>query len=100
MSFKTVRLQAEMALKNSVMDWKEFIQHKIFLTSVAISCLYFTVLSFDGTMLSYLKSNAYSDPFVAGMRGLNVVAGLGGTLAMPFLERKLGLVRAGNWSIW
>lgn len=82
------------------MDWREFAEYPIFLSSLAISWLYLTVLSFDGTMLSYLKSHAYSDPFLAGMRGLNVVAGLAGTLAMPFMEKRLGLVRAGNWSIW
>ena len=87
-------------IKEAILDWREFAQYPIFLSSLAISWLYLTVLSFDGTMLSYLKSHAYSDPFLAGMRGLNVVAGLAGTLAMPFLERKLGLVRAGNWSIW
>ncbi|KAI0720075.1 Ferroporti-1 [Cerioporus squamosus] len=87
-------------LKEAALDWREFAQYPIFLSSLAISWLYLTVLSFDGTMLSYLKAHAYSDPFLAGMRGLNVVAGLAGTLAMPFLEKKLGLVRAGNWSIW
>lgn len=51
-------------------------------------------------MLSFLKSETYSDPFLAGMRALNVVAGLAGTMTMPVLERRLGLVRAGNWSIW
>ncbi|TFY68703.1 hypothetical protein EVJ58_g862 [Rhodofomes roseus] len=78
-------------LRDSLSDWREFVQHPIFLSSVSISCLYFTVLSFDGTMISYLKSESYTDPFIAGMRGLNVVAGLLGTMAMPFLERKLGL---------
>ncbi|KAI9057750.1 hypothetical protein FKP32DRAFT_1583054 [Trametes sanguinea] len=87
-------------MKATLRDWREFAQYPIFLSSIAISCLYLTVLSFDGTMLSYLKALAYSDPFLAGMRGLNVVAGLMGTLAMPFLEKRLGLVRAGNWSIW
>ncbi|KAI0800641.1 Ferroporti-1 [Fomes fomentarius] len=87
-------------LKETIVDWREFAHYPVFLSSLAISWLYLTVLSFDGTMLSYLKSHAYSDPFLAGMRGLNVIAGLAGTLAMPFLERKLGLVRAGNWSIW
>ncbi|KAH9935560.1 uncharacterized protein B0H18DRAFT_416644 [Fomitopsis serialis] len=87
-------------LRATLSDWHEFIQHPIFLSSISISCLYFTVLSFDGTMISYLKSESYTDPFIAGMRGLNVVAGLLGTVAMPFLERRLGLVRAGNWSIW
>ncbi|KAI8977743.1 Ferroporti-1 [Trametes punicea] len=87
-------------VKSALLDWREFSQYPIFLSSLAISFLYLTVLSFDGTMLSYLKAHAYSDPFLAGMRGLNVIAGLAGTLAMPFLERRLGLVRAGNWSIW
>lgn len=82
------------------MDWVEFIKHPIFLSSSSISFLYLTVLSFDGTMLSYLKAQMYSDPFLAGIRAINVVAGLAGTLAMPLMERKLGLVRAGNWSIW
>ncbi|CDO73018.1 hypothetical protein BN946_scf185007.g72 [Trametes cinnabarina] len=87
-------------MRATLFDWREFTQYPIFLSSLSISCLYLTVLSFDGTMLSYLKAHAYSDPFLAGMRGLNVIAGLAGTLAMPVLERKLGLVRAGNWSIW
>ncbi|PIL31381.1 transporter [Ganoderma sinense ZZ0214-1] len=87
-------------VKEGFVDWREFAQYPVFLSSLAISWLYLTVLSFDGTMLSYFKAHAYSDPFLAGMRSLNVVAGLAGTLAMPFLEKKLGLVRAGNWSIW
>lgn len=89
-----------LAVKADISDWKEFIQHPIFLSSLSISCLYLTVLSFDGTMISYLKADTYSDTIVSGMRGLSVVAGLLGTLAMPILERRVGLVRAGNWSIW
>ena len=87
-------------VKEAFIDWREFSQYPVFLSSLAISWLYLTVLSFDGTMLSYFKAHAYSDPFLAGMRSLNVVAGLAGTLAMPLLEKRLGLVRAGNWSIW
>ena len=87
-------------IKEAILDWREFAQYPIFLSSVAISWLYLTVLSFDGTMLSYFKAHAYSDPFLAGMRALNVVAGLAGTLAMPFLEKRLGLVRAVNGSRW
>lgn len=51
-------------------------------------------------MLSYLKTLSFKDDFLAEMRGLCVLTGLLGTmLAMP-LERKVGSVRAGNWSIW
>lgn len=48
----------------------------ILLGSLSISLLYLTVLSFDSTFLAYLKSETdYSDPFIAGMRGLCVVTG-------------------------
>ena len=52
-------------------------------------------------MLSYLKSQrAFGDPFIAGMRGVAVVAGLLGTVTMPLLVRKIGLDRGGAWSLW
>lgn len=55
--------------------------------------------SLDGTMISWLKSHTFSDSLVAGMRGTGVVTGLLGTLLMPWLEKRIGLVRAGSWSI-
>ncbi|KAK4048612.1 hypothetical protein OIO90_005782 [Microbotryomycetes sp. JL221] len=65
-----------------------------------VSCAFqFWFLSFDGTMISWLKSHGYSDAFIAGMRGLNVVTGLAGTALMPLLEKRIGLVRAGTWSM-
>jgi iron-regulated transporter 1 len=51
-------------------------------------------------MIAYFKAHDFDDAFLAGMRALNVVAGLAGTLAMPLLERAVGLVRTGSWSIW
>lgn len=56
-------------------------------------------LSFDGAMLSYLKTHIYSDLFLAGMRGVGVITGLMGTVVMPILEKKVGIVRTGTYSI-
>ncbi|PVG00035.1 hypothetical protein CPB86DRAFT_730384 [Serendipita vermifera] len=82
-------------------DVKEFITLPVFLSSLSISLVYLTTLSFDGIMISYLKAErSFSDAFIAGMRGVAVVAGLVGTVAMPLLEKRLGLVRAGAWSLW
>ncbi|KAJ7698066.1 Ferroporti-1 [Mycena rosella] len=81
-------------------DWQEFVRLPVFLSSVSISLLYLTVLSFEGTMLGYLKTLDFRDDFLAGMRGLCVVTGLIGTLVTVPLERKLGSARAGSWSIW
>ena len=59
------------------------------------------VLSFDGTMLTFLKSTRdYSDPFIAGQRAICTAAGLAGTVLFPIVSRNIGLVRTGSWSIW
>lgn len=44
-------------LADQVKDWKEFIHHPIFMSSVAISFLYLTVLSFDGKLASQPARN-------------------------------------------
>ncbi|GAC76947.1 iron transporter [Moesziomyces antarcticus T-34] len=81
-------------------DWKLFVRLPIFLTSVCISLLYMSVLSFDPTFIAYLKSETlYSDAFIAGMRAVGVVTGLIGTFVMPVMEKKLGLVRTGSYSL-
>lgn len=85
---------------STLRDWMEFSKMPVFASSVSRSLLYLTVLSFDGTMLPWLKTKQFSDPFIAGQRAICVVTGLAGTVLMPWLEKRLGLVRAGAWSIW
>lgn len=106
---------------------KDFLRLPTLPTSIAIALLYANVLSFDGTFLAYLKQPhqstlsessstdgvikihpgpvpslalvSYTDPFISGMRGLCVACGLLGTILMPRLEKKIGLVRTGSWSL-
>ncbi|KAH7343139.1 Ferroporti-1 [Rhizoctonia solani] len=88
-------------IQQQIKDWNEFIRHPIFLSSLSIALLYFNVLSFDSPFIAYLKSETnFSDPLIAGMRGLCVVTGLFGTFAMPWLEKRIGLIRTGSWAIW
>ncbi|EPQ31910.1 uncharacterized protein PFL1_00109 [Pseudozyma flocculosa PF-1] len=82
-------------------DWATFVQMPVFITSVCISLLYMSVLSFDPTFIAYLKSETdYSDAFVAGMRAVGVASGLLGTVVMPWMEKRIGLVRTGSYSLW
>ncbi|PWN24301.1 hypothetical protein BCV69DRAFT_243939 [Microstroma glucosiphilum] len=110
-------------------DLQAFAALSTFPTSIALALLYTSVLSFDSTFLTYLKqphpsalplsstSNgivkvaapgsggqavdiSYSDAFVSGMRGLCVAMGLLGTIIMPILSRRVGLVRLGSWSLF
>ncbi|KAF8909737.1 polyketide synthase [Gymnopilus junonius] len=87
-------------LTTTYKDWRMFVYNPVFPSSLAISLLYFTTLSFDGNMISWLKTNTYSDALVSGLRGISVLTGLAGTLVMPKLEKRIGLTRAGSWSIW
>ncbi|CAE7229012.1 unnamed protein product [Rhizoctonia solani] len=88
-------------IQQQVKEWGEFIRHPIFLSSLSIALLYFNVLSFNSPFIAYLKSEtSFSDPLIAGMRGLCVVTGLFGTFVMPWLEKRIGLIRTGSWAIW
>ena len=87
-------------IKTTYNDWNMFIHNPVFISSMAISLLYFTTLNFDGNMISWLKTNTYSDALISGLRGISVATGLAGTVAMPLLEKRIGLARAGSWSIW
>ncbi|CDS82428.1 related to ferroportin 1 [Sporisorium scitamineum] len=88
-------------VKQQYRDWKLFVRLPIFLTSLCISLLYMSVLSFDPTFIAYLKSETlYSDAFIAGMRAVGVVTGLIGTFIMPVMEKRIGLVRTGSYSLF
>lgn len=52
-------------------------------------------------MLTFLKDTRnYSDPFIAAQRAACTAAGLMGTVLFSLVSQKIGLVRAGSWSIW
>ncbi|KAF8725064.1 Ferroportin1 (FPN1), partial [Rhizoctonia solani] len=101
LSVKGIIQEARAWIKHQVLDWNEFIHHPIFLSSLSIALLYFNVLSFGSPFIAYLKNEtSFSDPLIAGMRGLCVITGLFGTFAMPWLEKRIGLIRTGSWAIW
>ncbi|KIJ27511.1 hypothetical protein M422DRAFT_190925, partial [Sphaerobolus stellatus SS14] len=95
-----VRIQIYLEELISFSEWREMAHLPIFFSSASISLLYLTVLSFDGIMVSYLKTLYFTDDFIAEMRGICVVTGLIGTAIASPLEKRVGSVRAGNWSIW
>lgn len=82
-------------------DWTEFARLPVFGSSLAIATIYLTTLSYDGTFIAYVKAaRGFNDGFIALMRALCVLTGLLGTALMPILEKRVGLFRAGAWSIW
>ncbi|WWC64337.1 uncharacterized protein I303_106947 [Kwoniella dejecticola CBS 10117] len=76
-------------LQSEKQDWMEFIRLPIFFSSTSMALIHLTTLSYG-----------WDDTIIASMRGLCLITGLIGTIVMPLLERKVGLERAGAWSIW
>ncbi|KAG0274315.1 hypothetical protein BGZ95_009913 [Linnemannia exigua] len=79
---------------------REYVHHKTFLITLSVGMLYINVLSFGGTMTSYLVLTGYSNGLLGIMKAVSGVMGVAGTYAMPLLAKRIGNVRTGLWSIW
>lgn len=76
-----------------------YFNHPAFLASFALSLLYFTVLSFSGQMITYLVSVGYLPFYVGIARVGSSLFEISATWAAPYLIKKIGVVRAGIWSL-
>ena len=74
-----------------------YTSHATFLPSLALSTLYFTVLSFSGQMVTYLLSAGYTSTTIGLMRSLNVLVEISATWIAPKAIAKIGSTRAGLW---
>ncbi|KAF9571744.1 hypothetical protein EC968_000190 [Mortierella alpina] len=79
---------------------REYLSHKTFLATLALGMLYMNVLSFGGTMTSYLVLIGYNSGLLGVMKAVCGIMGVAGTYLMPLCAKKVGTVRTGLWSIW
>lgn len=78
---------------------KEYFRHRNSLPSLALSCLYLTVLSFAGQMVTFLLSAGYSSTQIGLIRTISVAFEISATWLAPMLIARIGVIRAGFWSI-
>ncbi|PYH43799.1 putative iron-regulated transporter [Aspergillus saccharolyticus JOP 1030-1] len=95
--FRSVAQRFVQRIKNAALPWREYIQNRLFLASLALSLLYLTVLSFGATMVTYLLHTGFTPLQVSAMRIGAVAAELSGTWAAPFIMNRVGAIRAGLW---
>ena len=74
-------------------------RHQIFLPSIALCLLYFTVLSFSGQMVTYLLSVGLSSAQVGVLRTLSTAIELSATWLAPIAMNRVGPLRGGLWFI-
>ena len=81
--------------------WRLYMQHRVFLASVAYSALYMTVLDNGTLMTAYLVWRGVPQSAVGLQRGVGACFGMAGTFLFPHIQRWSGsLTRAGLVSIW
>ena len=76
-----------------------YVRHQVFLPSIALCLLYFTVLSFSGQMVTYLLSVGLSSAQVGVLRTLATAIELSATWLAPIAMNRVGPLRGGLWFI-
>ena len=76
-----------------------YARHQVFLPSIALGLLYFTVLSFSGQMVTYLLSVGLTSAQVGVLRTLSTAIELSATWLAPVAMNRVGPLRGGLWFI-
>ncbi|GMH23146.1 hypothetical protein Nepgr_024989 [Nepenthes gracilis] len=80
--------------------WKVYLKQDVLLPGVALSLLYFTVLSFGSLMTAALESEGISAYIIGIARGISATVGITATFTYPILQSHISSIRTGLWSIW
>jgi len=76
-----------------------YFHHPVFIPSISLSLLYFTVLSFSGQMVTYLLTVGYDSSHIGVIRTVSVLFEMSATWIAPKVMAKIGPIRAGIWFI-
>ncbi|KAL8770302.1 MAG: hypothetical protein Q9209_003938 [Squamulea sp. 1 TL-2023] len=79
--------------------WYIYFRSPVLLASISLCVLYFTVLSFNAQMVTFLLASGFTALWISVFRLISVVVELGATWAAPILMSRIGPVRAGLWFI-
>ncbi|KAI5662989.1 hypothetical protein M9H77_22312 [Catharanthus roseus] len=80
--------------------WKVYLEQDVVLAGIALSLLYFTVLSFGTLMTATLEWEGIAAYIIGIARGISATIGIGATFLYPLLESHISTLRTGLWSIW
>uniref|UniRef100_A0A0D9WR84 Solute carrier family 40 member n=1 Tax=Leersia perrieri TaxID=77586 RepID=A0A0D9WR84_9ORYZ len=81
-------------------SWVVYGRQEVFLPGLALSFLYFTVLSFGSLMTAALDWKGIPAYVISLARGVSAVVGIAATWAYPAARARLSTIRTGLWSVW
>ncbi|RZC63216.1 hypothetical protein C5167_024978 [Papaver somniferum] len=80
--------------------WIVYLRQDVVLPGVALSLLYFSVLSFGTLMTATLEWKGIPAYVIGIVRGISATVGIAATLLYPILHSRISTPRTGLWSIW
>ncbi|KAI3931733.1 hypothetical protein MKW92_043535 [Papaver armeniacum] len=80
--------------------WIVYLRQDVVLPGVALSLLYFSVLSFGTLMTATLEWKGIPAYVIGIVRGISATVGIAATLLYPILHSRISTLRTGLWSIW
>lgn len=90
----------DIKIRSWYVTWKIYITDNSFYASISCAFLYLTVLSFSGSMVSYIKWIGYSDIIIAIIRSFTIIMGIIATHIQPWYMSKVGTTRSALHFIW
>lgn len=76
-----------------------YMRHPVFIPSMALCLLYFTVLSFSGQLVTYLLSVGLFSAQIGVLRTLSTAIEISATWLAPIAMNRVGPLRGGLWFI-
>ena len=84
-------------LRDIYTAFRLYLSHRAFLPSFALACLYLTVLSFGGQMVTYLVAAGFNSFYIGLIRSISVVVELSATWIAPRVMTRISPTRAAMW---
>jgi iron-regulated transporter 1 len=88
--FQTTRAGITTWLQDYVVNLRIYFDHAVWLPSMALSILHFSVLNYSATLTTYLNQSGFSWDLLTVAKALSAVAEIGSTFFTPWGVRRTG----------
>ena len=79
--------------------WSIYWRQEIALAGLAMATIYLTVLGFSGVTAVFFLTQGLPNAAIGTAQGVGAIFGVTGTIAYPYIRRKVGTVRTGMFGI-
>ena len=79
--------------------WRIYWEQEVALAGLSLAVIYLTVLGFCGVTASYFLTQGLPNAAIGAGQGIGAIFGVSGTIAYPYIRRKMGTAKTGMFGI-